>query len=124
MIHPSSHVMDVRADSGRLTAGLASVEHSSSEPTTACSGIGTTAQGLWLRTAYGNEESMYRNKDGTEGRVAFPVLDRSLCRPVHREPAGGSVREGPARVAEPVGSGRAFVFADGMVVEGTWDRAF
>jgi hypothetical protein len=33
-------------------------------------------------------------------------------------PPGG----GPAKAVEPVGSGNAYVFADGRVVEGRWQR--
>ena len=76
--------------------------------------------GLWLRTAYG-AEGTYRNEDGTEGRVGVPVLvalytDQYSAGP----PSGQSGSSLPA--SRTTGSGTAFVFADGKVVEGTWER--
>ena len=76
--------------------------------------------GLWLRTAYG-ADGTYRNEDGTEGRVGVPVLvalytDQYSAGP----PSGQSGSSLPA--SRTTGSGTAFVFADGKVVEGTWER--
>ncbi len=76
--------------------------------------------GLWLKTAYGRETT-YRNEDGTEERVGVPVVvalyvDMYTARP----PAGVSGSSLPS--SRTTGSGKAFVFADGRVMEGTWDR--
>lgn len=78
------------------------------------------SQGLWLRRAY-NEESTYRNEDGTEERIGVPVLialyvDQYLASP------GGGQSGSSLPSSHTTGSGRAFVFADGKVVEGTWER--
>ena len=78
-------------------------------------------QGLWLRTAHAGEESMYRDQDGTEGRIAVPVLIALYSDPYTASPpAGQSGKSLPASTT--IGSGRAFVFANGIAVEGTWDR--
>jgi Protein of unknown function (DUF3048) N-terminal domain/Protein of unknown function (DUF3048) C-terminal domain len=77
-------------------------------------------EGLWLRTGYG-EESMYRNEDGTEGRLGFPVLIALYVEQYTASPSGG--QSGTNLPAEhTTGQGRAFVFADGKVSEGTWER--
>jgi hypothetical protein len=77
--------------------------------------------GMWLRTAYG-EESFYRNEDGTEARIGVPVMvalyvDQYLASP----PPGFGGTSLPS--SQTVGSGTAYVFAEGRVVEGTWERA-
>jgi len=78
------------------------------------------AQGLWLRTAYG-EESMYRNEDGTEGRIGVPVLVALYVEQYTASPGSGqSGTNLPS--ARTTGSGQAYVFADGKVVSGTWER--
>lgn len=69
-------------------------------------------QGLWLRTAKGRER-MYRDEDGTEGRIGFPVLVALYTEPY-------TVNGLPSSIT--TGQGQAFVFADGMVAEGTWER--
>lgn len=76
--------------------------------------------GLWLKTAYGRETT-YRNEDGSEDRVGVPVLialyvDQYTANP----PAGVSGSSLPS--SRTTGSGKAFVFADGRVTEGTWER--
>jgi len=76
--------------------------------------------GLWLKTAY-DRETTYRSEDGTEERLGVPVLvalyvEQYTARP----PAGVSGSSLPA--SRTTGSGKAFVFADGRVIEGTWDR--
>jgi hypothetical protein len=78
------------------------------------------AQGLWLRTAYG-EEGMYRDQDGTESRIGVPVLIALYAEPYTASPGGG--QSGTTLPASKVtGQGKAFVFADGKVSEGTWER--
>lgn len=69
-------------------------------------------EGLWLRTADGRE-SMYRQEDGEEGRIGVPVM-------VALYTDQYSVNGLPS--SRTTGSNRAFVFADGQVVEGTWER--
>ncbi|HZD23302.1 MAG TPA: DUF3048 domain-containing protein [Acidimicrobiia bacterium] len=77
-------------------------------------------QDLWLRTAYG-AESMFRNEDGAEGRVGVRVLIALYTEPYTASPSGGqSGSSVPA--SRTTGQGRAFVFADGKVTEGTWER--
>lgn len=69
-------------------------------------------EGLWLRTADGRE-SMYRQEDGEEGRIGVPVM-------VALYTDQYSVNGLPS--SRTTGSNRAFVFADGQVIEGTWER--
>ncbi len=66
----------------------------------------------WLRTADGRE-SGWRDEDGTEGRIGFPVL-------IGLESEQYSNNGLPS--SHTTGSGLAWVFADGKVVEGTWTR--
>jgi hypothetical protein len=75
------------------------------------------AQGAWMRTAYG-QDAMFRNEDGTEGQIGFPVLVALYAEPYTA--SGGSGRGLPS--SRTTGEGMAFVFADGMVSEGTWER--
>ena len=67
----------------------------------------------WLRSADGRE-SGWRDEDGTEGRIGFPVL-------IGLESEQYSNNGLPS--SHTTGSGQAWVFADGKVVEGTWTRA-
>jgi Protein of unknown function (DUF3048) N-terminal domain/Protein of unknown function (DUF3048) C-terminal domain len=78
------------------------------------------AEGLWLRTAYG-QESTYRDEDGTEGRIGVPVMVALYVEPYTARPGGGQSGAGLPS-SRTTGSGPAFVFADGQVVEGTWER--
>lgn len=76
--------------------------------------------GVWLRNAY-NEESSVRDEEGNEERIAMPVLvalyvDQYTASP----PPGVSGKALPSSVV--TGEGEAFVFADGKVVTGTWER--
>lgn len=66
----------------------------------------------WLRSADGRE-SGWRDEDGTEGRIGFPVL-------IGLESEQYSNNGLPS--SHTTGSGQAWVFADGKVVEGTWER--
>jgi hypothetical protein len=68
--------------------------------------------GTWLRTADGRE-SGWRDEDGTEGRIGFPVLVALSSEQYSNNGLPSS---------HTTGSGQAFVFADGKVVEGTWER--
>lgn len=75
-------------------------------------------EGAWLRTASGSEAN-FRDKDGTTGRIAVPVM--VAMNVTQYTATGGSGKALPS--SKTTGSGRAFVFADGQVVEGTWERA-
>lgn len=74
----------------------------------------------WRRTAYG-EESKTRTQEGRESRIRVPVLVA-----LYVEQYTATPRSGVAGTALPssevTGEGKAFVFADGKVVEGTWTR--
>lgn len=69
-------------------------------------------EGLWLRTADGRE-AMYRDEDGTEGRLGVPVMVALYVE---------QYRVNGLPSSRTTGSGEAHVFADGKVVSGTWER--
>ena len=74
----------------------------------------------WLRTAYG-KEGTYLDPDGEEQRVGVPVLIALYAEPYTAHPPSGvSGKSLPS--SRVTGSGKAFVFADGRVTEGTWER--
>lgn len=70
------------------------------------------AEGLWLRTANG-QESMYVDAEGVEGRVGVPVMVALYTEQY-------SVNGLPS--SRTTGEGLAYVFADGQVAAGTWER--
>ncbi|MCI0544730.1 MAG: DUF3048 domain-containing protein [Actinobacteria bacterium] len=77
--------------------------------------------GMWLRTAYG-EESIAVDQEGNETRIGIPILmvlyvDQYTAMP---PPGWGG---GGLPSSQTVGSGFAYVFAEGKVVEGSWERA-
>ncbi len=75
--------------------------------------------GLWLRSASGSP-SMWRSRTGETGRVGFPVLVALYVEQYRATPDGpGS----PVPASRTVGSGKAFVFADGRASQGTWSRS-
>ena len=76
--------------------------------------------GLWLKTAY-DRETTYRNEDGTEERVGVPVLVALYVELYTAHPPAG-VSGSSLPSSRTTGSGKAFVFADGRVTEGTWER--
>jgi len=78
------------------------------------------AEGLWLRTAYG-EEAMWVDQDGNEGRIGVPVLIALYAEPYTATPSGGQSGSGLPS-SRTTGQGQAFVFADGKVTEGIWER--
>lgn len=78
------------------------------------------AEGLWLRTAYG-EEAMWVDEDGNEGRIGVPVLIALYAEPYTATPSGGQSGTGLPS-SRTTGQGQAFVLADGKVTEGTWER--
>lgn len=78
------------------------------------------AGGMWYRSGYG-EESMVRDEEGNETRLGVPVMvalyvDQYTLSP----PSGVSGSALPS--SRTTGSGQAFVFADGQVITGTWER--
>lgn len=78
------------------------------------------AEGLWLRTAYG-EEAMWVDQEGNEGRIGVPVMIALYAEPYTATPSGGQSGSGLPS-SRTTGQGQAFVFADGKVAEGTWER--
>lgn len=79
--------------------------------------------GLWLRTAY-RQESFYfvpasEDNEAEEHRVGFPVLV-ALYTEQYIHGSGGGSRGLPSSMT--TGSGEAYVFADGKVIPGTWER--
>jgi len=77
-------------------------------------------EGVWLRTAYGSD-SMWVTQDGETGRFSTPVLVALYVEQYTAVPEGGQAGTAvPA--SRTVGTGKAFVFADGKVIEGTWER--
>jgi hypothetical protein len=76
--------------------------------------------GEWLRSAYARE-SMFRDQDGSEGRISVPVLIAlHVEQYVEHPPPGWTGQSLPS--SRTIGSGKAQVFADGKVIEGTWER--
>ena len=69
-------------------------------------------EGLWLRTASG-QESMVRDEEGIETRIGVPVM---VALHVEQYSNNGL----PS--SHTIGSGEAYVFADGEYVQGTWER--
>ncbi len=78
------------------------------------------AEAAWLRTASGSE-SNYRDEDGTTGRIAMPVMVALAVQQYTASPPSG-VSGSSLPSSRTTGSGVAYVFADGQVVEGTWER--
>jgi hypothetical protein len=76
------------------------------------------AEGLWLRTASGSE-SNYRDEDETLGRIGVPVMVALNVEQYTATPSGGGKGLPSSRTT---GTGTAYVFADGQVIEGTWER--
>ena len=76
------------------------------------------ATGTWLRTADG-QESMSQTEDGVEARIGFPVLVALYTEQYNHSPSGRGQSLPSSRTT---GSGEAYVFADGKVVTGTWER--
>jgi hypothetical protein len=70
------------------------------------------ATSTWLRTTDGRE-SNWRDEDGTEGRIGVPVL-------IGLESEQYSNNGLPS--SHTTGTGQAWLFAEGKVVEGTWTR--
>lgn len=74
----------------------------------------------WLREV-GGRPSNWRDQDKEIGQIAFPVLVALRVRQYTAFPPSGFA--GTALPASRTkGSGKAFVFADGKVVEGIWHR--
>ena len=90
--------------------------HFSSETTVAWDWDGER----YLRTING-EESQWLSRDGETGRISADTLVVLLARRYTASPpAGSSGSSVPAM--DTVGSGRALVFAEGGMAEGTWRR--
>lgn len=79
------------------------------------------SSGTWQRTAYGSEANV-RDRDGNVSRIGVPVMvalyvEQYTVSP----PSGQSGSSLPS--SRTTGSGKAYVFANGSYVEGTWERA-
>jgi hypothetical protein len=70
------------------------------------------AEGLWLRTVQGRE-SMVRDEEGNETRLGVPVMVALYVEQYSNNGLPSS---------HTLGSGEAYVFADGKYVQGTWER--
>ncbi len=70
------------------------------------------AEGLWLRTVQGRE-SMVRDQEGNETRLGVPVMVALYVEQYSNNGLPSS---------HTLGSGEAYVFADGKYVQGTWER--
>jgi hypothetical protein len=77
-------------------------------------------EGLWLRTADG-QDSNYVDKEGNEGRIGVPVLVALYVEQYTARPGAGQSGK-PVPAEHTIGTGKAYVFADGKVVEGAWER--
>lgn len=69
-------------------------------------------EGLWLRTASG-QESMVRDQEGNETPIGVPVMVALYVDQYSNNGLPSS---------HTLGSGEAYVFADGEYVQGTWER--
>lgn len=78
------------------------------------------SSGTWQRTGYGHE-SMYRDEDGTEARIGVPVMIALYVEMYTASPPAG-VSGTTLPSSHTTGSGKAYVFSDGKVSEGTWER--
>lgn len=76
------------------------------------------ANGLWMRSQ-NNRPAMLVDADGNTTQIGFPVLITLYAEQyIEQAPAEGTSL--PA--SRTIGSGRAFLFAEGSVIEGTWER--
>lgn len=77
--------------------------------------------GVWNRTGYG-DPSTVRNEDGTEeAPIGVPVLVALYVEQYTARPPSG-VGGSSLPSSRTTGSGVAYVFAEGKVMEGTWER--
>jgi hypothetical protein len=74
----------------------------------------------WLRTV-GGADSNWRDSEGEIGRIAVPVMVALYGEAYTARPPSG-VSGTPVPSTHSIGTGKAFVFADGRVIEGTWER--
>jgi hypothetical protein len=76
--------------------------------------------GTWLREV-DRRPSNWRNQDDEEGQIGFPVLVALYVEQYSAFPPNG-VSGTALPSSRTTGSGTAFVFAEGKVLEGTWER--
>lgn len=74
----------------------------------------------WLRSVNANP-SNWRNENEETGQIGLPVLVAVYVDQYTVSPSGGASGSSLPS-SRTIGSGKAFVFADGKVVEGTWER--
>lgn len=75
---------------------------------------------MWYRTGYGRESS-YTDEEGNESPLGVPVMVALYVEQYTVSPPSG-MSGSALPSSRTTGSGQAFVFADGEVVEGTWER--
>lgn len=78
------------------------------------------SSGMWFRSGYGRETT-YVDEDGNEEPLGAEVMVALYVEQYTSCPASG-VAGSCVPASETTGSGEAFVFADGRVAEGTWER--
>lgn len=76
--------------------------------------------GTWLRTGYGRETT-HVDEDGNEEPLGADVMVALYVEQYTSCPRSG-VAGSCVPASETIGSGKAFVFFDGRVAEGTWER--
>ncbi|MGF1618849.1 MAG: DUF3048 domain-containing protein [Acidimicrobiia bacterium] len=117
--HPDNPLEDPIWEFGELPAGgpdLESVQFSFSGNSVVW--VWDADQEVWLRTV-GGSESNYRNEDASTGQLAFPVLI-ALNVEQYTVPNPGGGKGLPS--SRTIGSGAAYVLANGRAIEGTWER--
>jgi hypothetical protein len=77
-------------------------------------------ESTWLRYING-QESMLVDSEGDQSQMSSPVLVVLYVEQYIQAPPSG-VSGSSLPTARTTGTGRALVFADGMVVEGIWER--
>lgn len=78
------------------------------------------ASQLWYRTGYG-EETIVVDEEGNENPIGVPVLV-ALYVDQYTACPGSGVSGSCVPSSDTTGSGDAFIFANGRVVEGVWER--
>ncbi len=77
--------------------------------------------GMWQRSGYGDESSV-RDEEGEETRLGVPVMVALYVDQYSISPPSGASGS-PLPSSRTTGSGDAFIFAEGRVVTGTWERS-
>lgn len=75
---------------------------------------------MWYRTGFG-AESTVRDQEGNETRLGVPVMVALYVDQYSLSPPSG-VAGSALPSSRTTGSGEAFIFANGQVITGTWER--